>query len=287
MNIDSHQHFWKYDPKRHGWIDERMKQIRKDFLPGDLKPHLDSNQIHGCIAVQAEESLEETDFLLDLADKHSWIAGIVGWTDLAASDLDLILDQNSKQPKLKGFREVLQSRDVEYFLRPEFIQGLKKIYQKGYSYDLLIYPNQLLDALQLIKKCGENRIVIDHLAKPKIKSGIWRDWKKNLKPFSEREYIYCKLSGMVTEADWKNWTYEDLIPYMEIALELFGPDRLMFGSDWPVCLLAGEYEQIFEIVNTFTDSLSNSEKARISGQTAQEFYQISNFNTGYGPLVKE
>lgn len=284
MKIDSHQHFWKYDPKRHGWIDDRMKLIRKDFLPENLKPLLDANQIDACIAIQAEESLVETDFLLELAEKNSWIAGVVGWTDLSAPDLDLVLERYSKQVHLKGFREILQSKNPEYFLRSEFIQGLKRIHQKGYTYDLLIYSHQLPTALELVKKSGENRMVIDHLAKPNIKSGRWKEWKKNLKPISEREYIFCKLSGMVTEADWEDWTAKDLTPYLEIVLELFGPDRLMVGSDWPVCLLAGEYDEVFEIITSFTDSLSKSEKTKILGHSALEFYQLSPLNTGYGPL---
>ncbi|WP_297335340.1 amidohydrolase family protein [Algoriphagus sp.] len=287
MKIDAHQHFWKYDPKRQEWIDSGMEQIRKDFLPQDLKPKLDGCQIDGSMVVQAEESLAETDFLLELAEENNWIVGVVGWADLASAELDLILDRYSKQSKLKGFREVLQSKDSKYFHRPEFIQGLKTIYKKGYTYDLLVYAHQLEDALTLIKQCGEHRIVIDHLAKPKIKSGIWREWKKQLKPISEREYIYCKLSGLVTEADWKNWTLEDFIPYLEIALELFGPDRLMFGSDWPVCLLAGEYEQVYETIEVFTNSLSKAEKAQLLGQSAEEFYQISPLRTSHGPFTQE
>lgn len=274
MRIDSHQHFWKFDPKRQDWITKSMKPIRQDFLPEDLKSHLDSFLLDACVAVQAEESNSETEFLLDLAEQNEWISAVVGWMDLADPDLDQKLEKYQPKNKLKGFREVLQSKEPHYFLRKEFIQGLKTLYKKGYSYDLLLYYHQLPAIFELIKKVGEQRLVIDHLAKPPIQSGRWKEWRRSLKPLAERDYIYCKLSGMVTEANWEDWSYEDLLPYMEISLELFGPERLLFGSDWPVCLLAGEYEQVYGVIENFTDSLSTDEKALIFGKSAQEFYQI-------------
>jgi len=274
MRLDSHQHFWEYDPKRQDWITPEMNRIRRNFLPGDLRPLLQDAKIDGCIAVQAEESLRETDFLLDLAHQNEWIRGVVGWADLKSDQLDEVLDQYSDVKKLVGFREVLQAKDPEYMLQEEFIRGVKKIGSRGYPYDILIFPNHLAATLQLVKKCPDQRFVIDHLAKPYIKDGEWKDWKKALTPIAERELMHCKLSGMITEADWKKWTPDQLFPYLEIALELFGPDRLMYGSDWPVCLLAGEYEQYWEIIEQFTDTLSLSEKAKIMGETAVEFYKI-------------
>lgn len=274
MRIDSHQHFWEYNPKRQDWITPDMSRIRRNFLPGDLYPLLQDANIDGCIAVQADESLRETDFLLDLGAQHEWILGVVGWADLGKDDLDEILDQYSSQEKLVGFREVLQSKDSRYMLREEFVRGIHKLKERGYAYDLLLFPQHLDAALELVKKCPEQRMVIDHLAKPLIKDGEWKDWKKKMALLAERELIYCKVSGMVTEADWKKWTPEDLFPYLEIALELFDPDRLMYGSDWPVCLVAGEYEQVYRVVDDFTSQLSTSEKDRIMGETAAEFYKM-------------
>lgn len=274
MKLDAHQHFWHYDPKRQEWITPEMGRIRRNFVPADLYPLLQEVQIDGCIAVQAEESLRETDFLLDLAQEHEWIMGVVGWADLGQDNLDEVLDQYSNQEKLVGFREVLQAKDPRYMLRDEFVRGMQKLKERGYTYDLLLFPHHLEAALELVKKCPEQRMVIDHLAKPLIKDGEWRDWKKKISLLAEREMIYCKISGMVTEADWKKWTSDDFTPYMEIALELFGPERLMFGSDWPVCLVAGEYEQVYKVVDDFISSLSPSEKANLMGDTAVQFYGI-------------
>jgi L-fuconolactonase len=274
MRLDSHQHFWEYDPGRQDWITSEMNRIRRNFRPADLRPLLQDAKMDGCIAVQAEESLRETDFLLDLAAQHEWIVGVVGWADLKSDSLDVILDGYADQNKLVGFREVLQSKDPQYILQKDFIRGIRKIGKRGYGYDILIFPNHLEAALELVKKCPEQRFVIDHLAKPYIKAGEWKDWKKAMSLLAERELVHCKLSGMITEADWKSWTPEQLFPYLEIALELFGPERLMYGSDWPVCLLAGEYERFWEVIEQFTDALSASEKARVMGETAAEFYRI-------------
>ena len=274
MKIDSHQHFWTYDPMKQQWINEEMSRIRRNFTPGDLFPLLQDAKLDGCIAVQADESLRETDYLLDLSAQHEWILGVVGWADLGKDDLDQVLDHFTSQEKLVGFREVLQSKDPKYMLRDEFIRGLHKLKKRDLTYDLLLFPQHLDAALDLVKKCPEQRMVIDHLAKPLIKDGEWKDWKKKMAPIAERELVYCKISGMVTEADWKKWKTEDLLPYLEIVLELFGPERLMYGSDWPVCLVAGEYEQVYRVVDDFTTQLSPSEKDRIMGETALEFYKI-------------
>ncbi len=274
MRVDSHQHFWNYNPKKQDWITEEMSRIRRNFTPGDLYPLLQDAKLDGCIAVQADESLRETDFLLDLSNQHEWILGVVGWADLGKDNLDQILDQYSSQEKLVGFREVLQSKDPRYMLREEFIRGIQKLKERDLAYDLLLFPHHLDAALDLVKECPEQRMVIDHLAKPLIKDGEWKEWKKKIVLLAERELIYCKVSGMVTEADWKKWKATDLLPYLEIALELFGPKRLMYGSDWPVCLVAGEYEQVYRVVDDFTSQLSPSEKDRIMGETALEFYKI-------------
>lgn len=274
MKIDSHQHFWKYDPKKQDWIDSSMEVLKQNYLPQDLIPILENHQIDGSIVVQAEESFRETAWLLDLCEEEEKILGIVGWADLAKDDLDRDLDQFASFAKLKGYREVLQSKPSPYFLKPEFIRGLGKLAKRGYSYDVLLRSSQLEAGVELIKKAPEMPLVVDHLAKPEIKLGIWRDWRKQMSLLAEREYISCKLSGMVTEADWKNWKAHDLRIYLDTCLELFGPKRLMFGSDWPVCLLAADYSQVAEVLADFLAPLSSSEKAWIWGKSAMEFYNI-------------
>lgn len=244
-------------------------------MPEDLTPILEKAGMDGCVAVQAEENLKETEFLLDLAEENDWIKAVVGWVDIGSSDLSKALDEYSQSSKLKGFREILQSKDPRYMLREEFIQGLKLLHGKGFTYDILIFPQHLNAVLELVQQCDGHALVIDHLAKPYIKDGEWKSWKKALTPIAEREYVYAKLSGLVTEADWKNWNEQQILPFIEIALELFGPNRLMFGSDWPVCLLAGEYEQVLGIIERFTDKLSIHEKKQIMGLTATKFYGIS------------
>lgn len=275
MKIDAHQHFWQYDREKHAWIDEEMKVIRKNFPPNDLFPLLQEAQIDGTVAVQADETWRETEYLLDLASQYPWIKAVVGWVDLANPKLADYLDIASESPKLKGFREVLQSKNPDHMLRPEFIKGIHQLGKRGYTYDILIFPTHLDASLKLVSKCPDQPFVLDHLAKPNIKSGEWKEWRKKLALLAERELVYCKLSGMITEADLKKWTYEDILPFMEIALELFGPKRLMYGSDWPVCLVAGEYERVWEAINRFSNSLSVGEKQKILGETAEDFYRIS------------
>lgn len=275
MKIDAHQHFWQYDREKHAWIDEEMKVIRKNFPPNDLFPLLQEAQIDGTVAVQADETWRETEYLLDLASQYPWIKAVVGWVDLANPKLADYLDIASESPKLKGFREVLQSKNPDHMLRPEFIKGIHQLGKRGYTYDILIFPTHLDASLKLVSKCPDQPFVLDHLAKPNIKSGEWKEWRKKLALLAERELVYCKLSGMITEADLKKWTYEDILPFMEIALELFGPKRLMYGSDWPVCLVAGEYERVWEAINRFSNSLSAGEKQKILGETAEDFYRIS------------
>lgn len=274
MKIDAHQHFWQYDREKHAWIDEEMKVIRKNFPPNDLFPLLQEAQIDGTVAVQADETWRETEYLLDLASQYPWIKAVVGWVDLANPKLADYLDIASESPKLKGFREVLQSKNPDHMLRPEFIKGIHQLGKRGYTYDILIFPTHLDASLKLVSKCPDQPFVLDHLAKPNIKSGEWKEWRKKLALLAERELVYCKLSGMITEADLKKWTYEDILPFMEIALELFGPKRLMYGSDWPVCLVAGEYERVWEAINRFSNSLSAGEKQEILGETAEDFYRI-------------
>ncbi len=275
MKIDAHQHFWHFDPVRDAWIGDSMKAIRRDFLPQDLQPILRENQIDGCVAVQAAQNDAETEFLLKLAEENDFIKGVVGWIDLQADDLDAQLDKYRSRQLLKGFRHVLQSESEEFMLRPSFIRGLKRLHHHAYTYDLLIFPNQLPNAARLVAQCAEQRFVLDHLAKPYIKAGKVADWKKDLKTLAAHDNVSCKISGMVTEADYQTWTYEQLLPYLDAAFEAFGSNRLMFGSDWPVCLVAGDYQAIKRIAEKYTARFSEEEKAKIFGRNAENFYNLS------------
>jgi L-fuconolactonase len=269
--LDSHQHFWKFDPIRDQWINDEMEVIRRDFLPSDLKPILDANGIDGCIAVQADQSEHETEFLLNLAAENDFIKGVVGWTDLCAENIDERLDYYSQFPLLKGFRHILQAEPVDFILKPEFKRGLNALKSYGYTYDILVFPEHLPNILKLI---SDQAFVIDHLAKPDIKNGVFSPWGKNLKDIASFQNVCCKLSGMVTEANLKNWKKEDIYPYMDKVLELFGPERLMFGSDWPVCKLAAEYSMVCELVDEYISKLTHSEQELIWGKNALTFYKL-------------
>lgn len=276
MIIDAHQHFWIFDPVRDAWITEEMNAIRRNFLPADLAPVLQANGVDGCVAVQADQSEAETDFLLQLASENNFVKGVVGWTDLRSARLDERLDYYAQFPLLKGFRHIVQGEpDPAFLLREDFCKGVKALARHDFTYDILIYPHQLPAAVQFVEKFPEQRLVIDHLAKPYIKKGEVKGWEENMRAIGRHEHVYCKLSGMVTEADIRNWKQADFTPYLEVALEAFGPDRLMFGSDWPVCLVAADYPQMKKIVTDFIGTLTPAEQARIMGGNAAAFYKLS------------
>jgi len=275
MRIDAHQHFWNYSSAAYSWIDEGMARIRKDFLPQDLEPILIDNQIDGCVAVQAQQNDGETEFLLGLARHHPFIKGVVGWIDMQADDLEAKLSRFKDFPLLKGFRHSLQDEaDPAFILQPRFQKGLRLLNKYGFTYDLLIKPPQFQATIKALDSYNEIPMVLDHMAKPLIKSGEIDQWRKDIFALAKHESVMCKLSGMVTEADWQNWKYEDLDPYMETVLEAFGPNRLLFGSDWPVCLVAGEYEEVLGVVQRFIQKLSQDEQNRIMGLNAANFYQL-------------
>lgn len=269
--LDSHQHFWKFDPIRDQWINDEMEVIRRDFLPSDLKPILDANGIDGCIAVQADQSEQETEFLLNLATENDFIKGVVGWTDLCAESIDERLDYYSQFPLLKGFRHILQAEPLDFMLKPEFIRGIRALKSYGFSYDVLVYPQHLPAFLKIM---DDQAFVIDHLAKPDIKNAVFSPWDKDLKEIASFQNVYCKLSGMVTEADLKNWKKEDIYPFIDKVLELFGPERLMFGSDWPVCLLAAEYSVLCDLVADYLAKLTPLEQELIWSKNASTFYKL-------------
>ncbi len=275
MTIDSHQHFWRYEPVKHSWIDDSMSVIRKDFLPEDLQKVYQENEIDGCVAVQADQTLEETDFLLDLAKQNDFIKGIVGWADLRAENIDAVLEKYSSNKNLKGWRHVVQGEpDPNFLLRPDFLRGISKLEKYDYTYDILVFPHQLGAVLEFVKRFPNQRFVIDHIAKPYIKDNFYDGWATLMKEIGKHENVSCKLSGMITEADYNLWTSEQLQPYMHLTLEAFGSGRLMFGSDWPVCLVAGNYGQVKSIVTHFISTLSSQDQEMIMGKNTQDFYNL-------------
>lgn len=275
MNIDSHQHFWMYDPARHGWIDDNMGALKRNFLPEDLAGELHANKIDASIAVQADQSEQETLFLLDLANRTKRIAGVVGWVDLASRQIEERLLYFSQFKKLRGFRHIVQSEpDDRFLLRPDFTRGISRLQEFGFAYDILIYPRQLPAAIDLVAKFPEQRFVLDHLAKPEIKTRHITYWASRMRIISANANVYCKLSGLVTEADWKQWNARDFEAYLDVVFEAFGPDRLMFGSDWPVCLLAAGYEQVKHIVEDYVNREAPAARERIFGGNAIRFYDL-------------
>lgn len=275
MKIDAHQHFWQYSPQDFTWITEDMSMIRRNFLPQDLLPELEKANYHGCVAVQAAQSEDETRFLLSEAEAHPFVKGVVGWVDLQSIQVDDRLAVFASSGRLVGVRHVVQSEpDDQFMLRPTFLNGIKLLEKYNLAYDILIYPKQLPAAVQFVKKNPNQRFVLDHLAKPYIKDNLLEPWSSHLHALATYDNVYCKLSGLVTEADWYNWSPEDFIPYLEVALDAFGTNRLMIGSDWPVCTLAANYEEVMQIVEDYVSDLSTNEQARILGLNAVDFYRL-------------
>ena len=274
MRIDSHQHFWHYEPIKHEWIDDEMANIRKDFLPEDLAPILHTNQVDGCVAVQADQTEEETNFLIALAKQHSFIKGVVGWVDLRAEHIEERLAYFQQEPIVKGFRHVLQGEEPAFMLQQSFKNGISKLKDFNFTYDLLLFPQHLKSATELVKENPDQAFVIDHIAKPFIKKGIIDGWKQDIQAIAQLPNVSIKVSGMVTEADYKNWKKEDFTPYLDVITEAFGTDRILFGSDWPVCLVAASYAEMQLIPKEYYASFSTSEQEKIFGLNAQNFYNL-------------
>lgn len=275
MKIDSHQHFWVYDPIRDEWMDDSMEVLKQDFMPKDLEPLLTDAGFDGCITVQADPSEHETDFMLNLADEHDFIKGVVGWVDLKSSELEQRLAYFNQFKKLKGFRHILQGEPAGTMLNDRFINGINALQKTRFRYDILIFENQLQECIQFLEHFPEMPFVVDHIAKPVIKENSFEDWAASIKKLADFPHVHVKLSGMVTEADWNHWQKKDFTPYLETCLEFFGADRLMMGSDWPVCLLAAEYKEVIGIIEDFLEELSRTEYDNIMGETAVKFYQIN------------
>ena len=275
MTIDSHQHYWKYEPEKHSWINDEMSVIRRDFLPADLKKIYEENGIDGCVAVQADQTLAETDFLLGLANENEFIKGVVAWADLRSPDIDSVLEQYHSEVKLKGWRHIVQGEtDHNFLMRPDFLKGISYLEKYGYVYDILIFPHQLGTTLEFVRQFPHQKFVIDHIAKPYIKDGFFDGWAVLMHEIAKHQNVHCKLSGMITEADYKTWTPQQIVPYMDWVLKSFGPERIMYGSDWPVCLVAGSYAQVKKLVADFISTLSGEEQKAIMGGNAIKFYSL-------------
>lgn len=251
-----------------------MKAIRRDFLPDDLSPVLQENGVDACVAVQAGQSEAETGFLLQLAEQHDFIKGVVGWVDLLDEKVEERLEHFSGFPKLKGFRHIVQAEPEGFMQQTDFLRGIGKLAAYDFTYDILIYPNQLDDAIALVQQFPDQPFVLDHLAKPYINRKIQDPWAEKIQVLAAGTRVCCKVSGMVTEADWSNWKQEDLTPYLDVVFEAFGPERLLFGSDWPVCLVAARYGQVKDILESYIEKNAPEYLAGIMGQNAVKFYKL-------------
>ena len=273
--IDAHQHFWQYNPAEHGWMTEEMARIRRDFLPGDLKPILEQLGFDGCVAVQARQNLEETRWLLELAGGHEFIRGVVGWVDLRSPQLGAQLERFAANPKLAGVRHIVQDEpDDAFMLREDFRAGIAGLRPFGLTYDVLIYPRQIPAAIRLVQDFPDQPFVLDHIAKPAIGEGKLEPWKAGIGELAQSPNLYCKLSGMVTEARWNEWQPRDFYPYLDAVFEAFGPGRLMIGSDWPVCTLSASYESAMGVVIDYIAQFPPDAQAGILGGNCARFYGL-------------
>jgi L-fuconolactonase len=275
MKIDSHQHFWRYDAARDAWITESMAVLKRDFLPEHLAAEMIANGIDASIAVQADQSENETMFLLDLAEKNKHIAGVVGWVDLLSPRVGERLEYFSRFSKLCGFRHIAQGEPDDRFLaRENFVKGVAQLRAFDFTYDILIYSKQLPAAIELAARLPEQPFVVDHLAKPQLKSGKAAPWAAQMREMAHNKNVFCKLSGLVTEADSKHWKADDFKPYLDVVFDAFGVERLMFGSDWPVCLLAATYGQVKQLIENYVKGYSEADKEKIFGGNAARFYGL-------------
>lgn len=275
MIIDSHHHFWQYDTVDYDWIDDSMSRIRQDFLPQHLHQTIQSAGVDGVVSVQARQTVAETDWLLTMAHQNDFIKGIVGWLPISAPNFEGLLSQYLQNPKLKALRHVIQGEaDDHFILGTAFNQGIDLLKNTRLVYDILIFERHLPQTIQFVDKHPNQLFVLDHIAKPLIGKNQMEPWKQNIRELSRRPNVYCKVSGMVTEADYQNWTHEQLVPYFDVVLDAFGPDRLLFGSDWPVCLVAVEYPAWLNFIRQQVSSLSASEQASILGLNAIKVYQL-------------
>jgi L-fuconolactonase len=274
MHIDAHQHFWTYNHRDFGWIDESMASIRRDFLPADLEPQLKENGFHGSVLVQVRQTLEETRWMLELAENNPFILGVVGWVDLRSPRLSAKLESFAGNPKLVGIRHIVQSEPDDFLLQPDFLHGISLLEEFDLAYDILIYTQHLPIAAEFVERFPRQRFVLDHLAKPPIKSGAVDLWARGLRKLASFPNVCAKVSGLVTEADWSAWKPEDIQPYVDVAFECFGPSRLMIGSDWPVCTVAASYSQVASLVRDYLSRYEPEEREAVLGGNASKFWQL-------------
>lgn len=275
LKIDAHQHFWKFDAVRDSWITDEMAIIQKDFLPQDLQTVLKENNFEGSVVVQSDQTEEENIFQLDNAEKNEFIKGVVGWVDLQADNIEERVAYYSGFKKIKGFRHVLQGEaNRALMLQPKFLNGIGKLASHNFTYDILIFPDQLGYIPQFVSSFPNQKFVIDHIAKPLIKEGKTDEWKKEIQAVARYENVWCKISGLVTEADWKAWKPDNFTPYLDAVTEAFGTKRIMFGSDWPVCLVAASYSQVLNIVTDYFSDFSLDEQNTFFGENAINFYNL-------------
>jgi len=273
--IDAHVHFWNYDRVKDAWITDEMKILQRDFLPQNLKDDLRGNGIQGVVAVQADQSENETRFLLNLAEENDLIKGIVGWVDLQNENIENKLLYYSKYRTIKGFRHIVQAETDGFLKREKFLNGIKYLENFGYTYDILIYENQIKEAIDFANTFPSQKLIIDHCAKPEIRNKSMIEWKSGMKEIAQNENIFCKISGLITEAKWNEWTEEELYPYFDVVFEIFGTERILFGSDWPVMLLSGNYGQWKNLLQNYMNQFSTKEKQKVFGENAIDFYNLS------------
>jgi len=275
QRIDSHQHFWKFDPIRDSWINDDMKAIRRDFLPADLEPVLKQHGFDGCVVVQSDQSEAENEFQLKHAAAADFVKGVVGWVDLQDENVEERLAYYSAFKAMKGFRHVLQGEaDRALMLKPAFKRGIRLLHQHNFTYDILIFPDQLQYATDLVNQFPYQKFVIDHIAKPYIKDGKIDGWRQDIKAIAAHDNVYCKISGMVTEADWNNWKADDFRPYLDTVTEAFGTKRILYGSDWPVCQVAGGYAKMLAVVTDYFSAFTENEQQQFFGANATRFYNL-------------
>ena len=275
MKIDAHQHFWQFDPIRDAWIDDSMNVLRRDFLPLELGEILQNHDIDGCVAVQADQSETETSFLLNLAENYSFIKGVVGWVDLLASDLSDRLAFFSINPLFKGVRHIAQAEEDDFLKREDIKLGISHLRKYNLTYDILIYPRQLPAAIELVKAIPEQRFALDHIAKPDISSGLSASWKSDIGELSSLSNVYCKISGLVTETKGYHWKEKEFVPFLDTIVDSFGVDRIMYGSDWPVCILAANYSGQLDILSDYMAQYSIEDQEKFWGLNAQHFYNLN------------
>jgi L-fuconolactonase len=275
MRIDSHQHFWRYNPVEYSWIDESMRALRRDFLPTDLEPVMAGADFDACVAVQARQTVEETTWLLQLADAHPFIAGVVGWVDLQADDVERQLEPLAEHKKLVGIRHIVQAEPDDFLMRPAFQRGIARLERFRLAYDILIYPRHLKAAAQFVSHFPSQRFVLDHLAKPDIRGGLIDGWREDLRRLAAFPNVCAKLSGLVAEADWQSWTADRIRPYLDVAFECFGAERLMIGSDWPVCTVAASYAETMAVIGDYVARCTEAERNAVLGGTAARFWNLT------------